>query len=707
MWHTQWDPVTDPFPHNFSFDMGRLYYTTKFTYLPRQDGSKNGNIGKWQLKISGDDDGERSFQGTWADDQSLKTVNFGQTTRVRNVALSAFSEAGNRGKWASASEFNMFGSESLGTSTFRTSLPALSSTKQTSPTQKSKPTSTATSAPDQTSSNDNGDTSHGSNNPLGTAGTVFTVIGGIAALEFSLTVFHPQNLSSNNRYASLPHALTTHMGGNIFSRFNDRSNYRSNGRSNDRFNGALFSDYIERDPKAKRKGEWRSIHHKYSGWEERNPMLGRHKPQYPVLGQPASILRKKAATKGEIKYGWESANRDAREAHAGVGGAGGQKLPVGVTVDLRPGIRDADRRTGEIVRGGADYMRPTGYGSKAGFAATGPGAGLGVGHAGMGTGSGHPGGGYPGMDNDGMEGTGYGEKSGALNGGYPGPGAGGGHVGAGGGNYGMIGPNMGGAGMGGAGKVGGGYGGTNGNPRGGYGGGAGYGNKLGFAATGAGVGRQAGLPGSGHAGMGTGTSLPRLGNRGGLPGGRTGGVHTGLEGGNFFDDMDRGRSHIYPVEMKRGAGLKDRRHTDLGTGNDLPRGRKEGRRARMRSGSSLSDLGIGNDFPGGGKRRNHAGMRSGSRRPGVESGGGRARMRSRSSSPRRGKRSRRPSVGSGGGRARMRSRSSSPGRGKRSRHARFSGGRADILGRAGTERVRKGEGRGHVPRERRPYRDIY
>lgn len=109
IWHTQWNPGRDPLPHNSTFDMGKLYYATKFTYLPRQDGQKDGNIGTWQLRASWGDYGEQIFNGTWADDQTLKTVDFGQITPVRYVALSVFSEAGDdRVGRASAAELNMF-----------------------------------------------------------------------------------------------------------------------------------------------------------------------------------------------------------------------------------------------------------------------------------------------------------------------------------------------------------------------------------------------------------------------------------------------------------------------------------------------------------------------------------------------------------------------------------------------------------------------
>ena len=44
-WHTQYSPTTAALPHMITIDMKQSYTIGSFTYLPRQDGSLNGNIG--------------------------------------------------------------------------------------------------------------------------------------------------------------------------------------------------------------------------------------------------------------------------------------------------------------------------------------------------------------------------------------------------------------------------------------------------------------------------------------------------------------------------------------------------------------------------------------------------------------------------------------------------------------------------------------
>ncbi|KAL8956065.1 MAG: hypothetical protein Q9193_006300 [Seirophora villosa] len=190
-WHTQWNPVLDPLPHNFTFDTGRLFYATKFTYLPRQDGRKDGNIGTWQLRASWGDYGEQIFNGTWADDQRLKTVDFGQITPVRYMALSVFSEAGDdRGGRASAAEFNMFESSDSpsGTSSFGPGSSSLSSATYGTLNRKSTPTTLkAASTPKEEKSvvssayaarSDTGQSDSHHENPLGAPAIVVLALGG-------------------------------------------------------------------------------------------------------------------------------------------------------------------------------------------------------------------------------------------------------------------------------------------------------------------------------------------------------------------------------------------------------------------------------------------------------------------------------------------------------------------------------------------------
>src|SRR2546429_5570755 len=43
IWHTQWAPSVAALPHTITLDMKNTYWVNGFTYLPRQDGNKNGN----------------------------------------------------------------------------------------------------------------------------------------------------------------------------------------------------------------------------------------------------------------------------------------------------------------------------------------------------------------------------------------------------------------------------------------------------------------------------------------------------------------------------------------------------------------------------------------------------------------------------------------------------------------------------------------
>ena len=45
-WHTQYSPTLDQLPHQITVDMQSNYLVGSITYLPRQDGSSNGNIGQ-------------------------------------------------------------------------------------------------------------------------------------------------------------------------------------------------------------------------------------------------------------------------------------------------------------------------------------------------------------------------------------------------------------------------------------------------------------------------------------------------------------------------------------------------------------------------------------------------------------------------------------------------------------------------------------
>ena len=101
-------------PNTIAIDMHAVTYVSGLTYLPRQDASFNGNIGEYSISVSinGKHWTAPVATGTWADDKTLKTAEFGGTARY--VRLTALTEAGNRGSWTSAAGIGLLGGPSAG-----------------------------------------------------------------------------------------------------------------------------------------------------------------------------------------------------------------------------------------------------------------------------------------------------------------------------------------------------------------------------------------------------------------------------------------------------------------------------------------------------------------------------------------------------------------------------------------------------------------
>jgi galactose oxidase len=107
MWHSAYSGTPVPLPHWITLDMKRARSISGLSYLPREGGG-NGTIGDYQVALSADGSTWSApvAEGTWADDPSLKTAYFAQTS-ARYVRLTALTEAGGRGPWSSASEINL------------------------------------------------------------------------------------------------------------------------------------------------------------------------------------------------------------------------------------------------------------------------------------------------------------------------------------------------------------------------------------------------------------------------------------------------------------------------------------------------------------------------------------------------------------------------------------------------------------------------
>lgn len=110
LWHTAFTGTAPPLPHSITIDMHGTNLVSGLSYLPRQDTSMNGTIGKYAIYVSGDGSawGSPVASGTWANDRTPKNAVF-RPVRARFVRLTALTESGSRGPWTSAAEINIHG----------------------------------------------------------------------------------------------------------------------------------------------------------------------------------------------------------------------------------------------------------------------------------------------------------------------------------------------------------------------------------------------------------------------------------------------------------------------------------------------------------------------------------------------------------------------------------------------------------------------
>jgi galactose oxidase len=110
IWHTPYAGVIPPLPHSITIDMHTIQPVSGLSYLPRQDSTLNGTIGKYSISVSTDGAswGSPVAAGTWANDRTPKYAVFRQV-QARFVRLTALTESGNRGPWTSAAEINING----------------------------------------------------------------------------------------------------------------------------------------------------------------------------------------------------------------------------------------------------------------------------------------------------------------------------------------------------------------------------------------------------------------------------------------------------------------------------------------------------------------------------------------------------------------------------------------------------------------------
>lgn len=106
-WHSQYSPTLVQLPHTATIDLGSSQLLNGFSYLPRQDGNSNGNIGQHTIELSLDaTTWHLVANASFIDDESPKQTGFANT-QARYVRITALTEAGNRGPWSSAAEFGV------------------------------------------------------------------------------------------------------------------------------------------------------------------------------------------------------------------------------------------------------------------------------------------------------------------------------------------------------------------------------------------------------------------------------------------------------------------------------------------------------------------------------------------------------------------------------------------------------------------------
>ena len=108
IWHTAYGVTVTKYPHTVDFDCGDVLTIKGFTYLPRQDGSANGNIKAYRVQLS--DDGKTwsapVAEGQFERSANLQRVMLQQPQRARYLRFTALSSQ-NGLDFASGAEFNI------------------------------------------------------------------------------------------------------------------------------------------------------------------------------------------------------------------------------------------------------------------------------------------------------------------------------------------------------------------------------------------------------------------------------------------------------------------------------------------------------------------------------------------------------------------------------------------------------------------------
>ncbi len=107
IWHTRWQPSSDPMPHHLTVDLGRTVTLNGITYLPRQD-MANGRIAECEVYCSLDPASwaAPTAKVKWPNTDQLQTVHFKRAVTARYLKIVAQSEV-NGNPYASIAELDV------------------------------------------------------------------------------------------------------------------------------------------------------------------------------------------------------------------------------------------------------------------------------------------------------------------------------------------------------------------------------------------------------------------------------------------------------------------------------------------------------------------------------------------------------------------------------------------------------------------------
>ncbi len=108
MWHTQFREMQPDLPHQLTVDLQGEYAIKGFVYTPRNDGTSNGTIGKFELYVVDDPEklGEPIVVESFANHKAPNRIEFKEPRKGRFIVLKALDGIGNT-PYASAAELEI------------------------------------------------------------------------------------------------------------------------------------------------------------------------------------------------------------------------------------------------------------------------------------------------------------------------------------------------------------------------------------------------------------------------------------------------------------------------------------------------------------------------------------------------------------------------------------------------------------------------